>query len=36
MRCEQPKPDTFSRFPAYVGWYNIATVRSISIREPQP
>ena len=35
MRCEQPKPDTFSRFPPYVAWYNIATVRSVSIREPR-
>ena len=35
LRCEQPKPDTFSRFPLYVSWYNVATVRSVSIREPQ-
>ena len=35
MGCEQPKPDTFSRFPSNVGWYNPATVRSVSIREPR-
>ena len=35
VRCEQPKPDAFSRFPPYVTWYNIGTVRSVSIREPQ-
>ena len=36
MRCEQPKADTFSRVPSYVTWYNIATVRSVYIREPRP
>jgi hypothetical protein len=35
LRCEQPKPDTFSRVPSYVTWHNIATVRSVYIREPQ-
>ena len=36
MRCEQPKPDPFAQFPSYVTWYHLATVRSVSIREPQP
>ncbi len=35
MRCEQPKPDTFSRVPWQVTWYNIATLRSVYIREPR-
>ena len=35
MRCEQPKPDTFGRVPSYVTWYNIATIRSVYIREPR-
>ena len=35
VRCEQPKPDAFSRFPPYVTWYHLATVRSVSIREPR-
>ena len=35
MRCEEPKPDTFSRVPSYVTWYNIATIRSVYIREPR-
>ena len=36
VRCEQPKPDPFSRFPSQVNWYNVATLRSVYIREPQP
>ena len=35
VRCERPKPDTFNRFPAYVSWYNLATVMDVSIRESQ-
>lgn len=37
VRCEQPKPiDTFNRRPSsVVTWYHLATVRSVSIREPQ-
>ena len=35
MRCDQPKPDPFMRFPPYVTWHNVATVRSVSIREPR-
>ena len=36
VRCEPPKPpDTFTRFPTDVTWCNIATVRSVSIREPR-
>jgi hypothetical protein len=35
VRCEQPKPDAFSRFPSYVTWHNLATVRSALLREPQ-
>ena len=35
VRCEQPKPDTFTRVPSHVIWYNIATLRSVYIREPQ-
>jgi len=35
VRCEQPKPiNTFNRGPV-VTWYHLATVRSVSIREPQ-
>jgi hypothetical protein len=36
VRCDQPKPGTFSRSPTYVTWHHLATVRSVSIREPQP
>jgi hypothetical protein len=37
VRCEQPKPmNTFSRGPSHLTtWYHLATVRSVSIREPQ-
>ena len=32
--CEQPKPpDAFTRVPSDVTWYQIATVRSVSIRD---
>jgi hypothetical protein len=36
-RCEPPKPiNTFNRGPSNVTtWYHLATVRSVSIREPQ-
>jgi len=33
--CELTKPDTFSRVPSHVTWYNIATVQSVYICEPQ-
>jgi hypothetical protein len=36
VRCDQPKPDTFSRVPPYVTWYHLATTRSVSIRAAQP
>ena len=36
LRCEPPKlPDRFTRGPSYVTWYHLATIRSISIHEPQ-
>jgi hypothetical protein len=36
VRCEQPKPiDTFNRGPYLNTWYHLATVRSVSIRDPQ-
>jgi hypothetical protein len=38
VRCESPKPtNTFNRGPSQLTtWYHLATVRSVSIREPQP
>ncbi|HEY7499607.1 MAG TPA: hypothetical protein VH740_13905 [Vicinamibacterales bacterium] len=35
VRCDSGKPDPFSRFPAYVTWYNLALVEHVSIREAQ-
>ena len=35
VRCEQVKPDPFTRFPNHTTWHNIATVMSVSIRESQ-